>query len=161
MNRLCLALATLAIAAGGALGALAEGGGSLPAIDHRATLKECGDCHIPFPPQMLPVRSWRAITSDLKNHFGDNAVLPESTRADIEAYLVANAADAPGSDVGQRFLRGTPPGETPLRITETGYWKNAHEEVSDAVFADPKIKTRSNCAACHRNARQGQFGEVE
>ena len=161
MKRSCLMLATLAFAAGGALAAFAEGGGNLPPIDHPATLKECGDCHIPFPPQMLPMRSWRAIMSDLKNHFGDNATVPEATRADIETYLVANAADAPGGVFGQRYLRGTPPGETPLRITETNFWKNAHGEVSDGAFADPKIKTRSNCTACHRNARQGQFGEEE
>ena len=159
MKRLSLAVATIAIAAALTLAAQAEGGGNLPPITHPATLKECGDCHIPFQPQMLPMRSWRAIMSNLANHFGDNATLPEKTRADIEAYLVANAADAPGNANGERFLRGTPSGATPVRITETSYWKYAHGEVSDAAFADPKVKARSNCAACHTNARQGMFGE--
>ncbi len=161
MKRLSLTFATLGFAAACALTAQAEGGGNLPPVDHPATLKECGDCHIPFQPQMLPMRSWRAIMSNLANHFGDNATLPEKTRADIEAYLVANAADAPGDVLGKPFLRGTPAGATPLRITDTSYWKYAHGEVSDAAFADPNIKKRSNCAACHRNAKRGQFGEAE
>jgi mono/diheme cytochrome c family protein len=160
MKRLGLALAAYALAFGCATAALAEGGGNLPPVDHPATLKECGDCHIPFPPQMLPMRSWQTIMSDLADHFGDNATLPDKTRADIEAYLVANAADTPGNDF-KRFLRGTPPAATPLRITETNFWKNAHGEVSASAFADPKIKTRANCIACHRSAKQGLFGEEE
>ncbi len=140
----------------------AEGGASLPPINHAATLKECGACHIPFQPQMLPARSWRMIMSNLGSHFGDNAALPETTRSDIEAYLVTNAADAPASmAAGWRFLRGTSPDATPLRITETAFWRGAHGEIPDAIFADPRVKLRSNCAACHRGAQQGQYGEEE
>ena len=161
MKRLCLTLASYVVMFGCAAAALAEGVANLPPIDHPATLKECGDCHLPFPPQMLPMRSWRAIISNLADHFGDNATLPDRARADIEAYLIANAADAPGDSFGQRFLRGISPGATPLRITATNFWKRAHGEVPAAAFADPRVKTPANCEACHRNARQGQFGEQE
>jgi hypothetical protein len=161
MKRICLSLAAYAVIIGFAATALAEGGGNLPPVDHPATMKECGDCHMVFPPQMLPMRSWRAIMSDLANHFGDNATLPDPTRADIEAYLVANAADSPGNGYAKGFLRGIPAGKTPLRITDTNYWKNAHGEVSAAAFSDPQVKKPSNCVACHRNAKQGQYGEVE
>ena len=115
----------------------------------------------PFAPQMLPMRSWRAIMLDLANHFSDNAALPDKTRADIEAYLVANAADAPGNDYARAFLRGTPPDATPMRITQTHFWNDAHGEVPAAVFANPEVKSRANCAACHRGAARGQYGEVE
>ena len=141
--------------------AQAEGGANLPPIHHKATTEECGACHIPYPPQMLPMRSWHAIMSSLANHFGDNAALPDKTRSDIEAYLLAHAADAPGDTFGRRFLNGIAPGTTPLRITETAFWQDAHGEVSASVFADPKVKLRSNCIACHSGARLGQFGETE
>ena len=162
MNRLYLAPAMLAFAIGLASATHAEGGASLPPVDNPATLKECGACHIPYQPQMLPARSWRAIMADLGNHFGENAALPDKSRAEIEAYLVANAADAPASMAyGWNFLRGVSPDVTPLRITETSFWKRAHGEIPDAVFSDPRVKLRSNCVACHGGARQGQFGEEE
>jgi hypothetical protein len=158
MIRLLLALT---LAAGWACAAQAEGGGNLPPVNDQATVKECGACHIPYPPQMLPMRSWHAIMSDLANHFGDNAALPDKTRSSIEAYLAGHAADAPGNAAGRRFLYGIQPGAAPLRITETAFWQGAHGEIPVGVFADPRVKLRSNCAACHAGARQGQFGEVE
>ena len=162
MNRLCLALAMLVSTIASASAVHAEGGANLPPVADSVTVKECGACHIPYQPQMLPARSWRAIMADLGNHFGDNATLPDKTRSQIEAYLVANAADAPASmSYGWRFLRGIPPDATPLRITETSFWNRAHSEISDAVFSDPKVKLRSNCVACHTGARQGRFGEEE
>jgi hypothetical protein len=161
MKRFGLALAAYCIVAGLAARANAEGSASLPPIDHPATLKECGDCHMPFAPQMLPMRSWQALMSDLANHFGDNATIPDKTRADIEAYLVANAADAPGNSYARAFLRGTPADTTPLRITQTHFWKSAHGEVPSAAFSSPQVKSRANCVACHRGAAQGQYGEVE
>jgi hypothetical protein len=160
MNRFFLAPVLLAFAIASA--AHAEGGASLPPVDDPATLKECGACHIPYQPQMLPARSWRAIMADLGSHFGDNATLRDKIRAEIEAYLVANAADAPvNMAYGWQFLRGIQPDTTPLRITQTGFWNRAHGEIPDAVFADPRVKLRSNCLACHAGARQGQFGEEE
>jgi hypothetical protein len=151
-----------AILAGIGIGvALAEGSAALPPIDHAATRKECGDCHIPFPPQMLPSRSWHRIMGDLASHFGDNAALPAATRVDIEAYLVSNAGDAPGTTVGRRYIRGIPPDAVPLRITETPYWQGAHEEVPAAMFRSAPVKSAGNCTACHRNASQGKFGEEE
>jgi hypothetical protein len=40
---------------------------------------------------------WRAIMDDLSDHMGEDATLPEKTRADIEAYLIANASDGPNT----------------------------------------------------------------
>jgi aldehyde:ferredoxin oxidoreductase len=49
--------------------------------------------------------------------------------------------------------------ETPLRITETPYFKRKHHEVSSATFKRNKIKTASNCMACHQEADRGNFSE--
>jgi hypothetical protein len=143
------------------LGAHAEGGAIVPPIEHAATLKECGACHLAFPPQMLPARSWKQLMGDLANHFGENASLPEVTRAEIAAYLAANAGDAAISKNGRHFLRGIDAAETPLRITQTPFWQRAHEEVSVARFTSAPVKTPANCVACHKTAAKGVFGESE
>ncbi len=46
----------------------ADEGVRLPPIEHPATLKECGECHLAFPPQMLPARSWDKLMGDLASH---------------------------------------------------------------------------------------------
>jgi Dihaem cytochrome c len=106
--------------------------------------EECGACHFAFPPQFLPVRSWRAIMAGLDSHFGENASLDPDTATQITDYLVANAA-GPGSPV----LRGLDPQETPLRITETRLWNRIHHEIRASVYDRPDIKSKSNCLACH------------
>ena len=159
MKRLALSLC-LAINFVG-LGARAEGGAIVRPIEHAATLKECGACHLAFPPQMLPARSWKKLMANLANHFGENAGLPEATRVEIAAYLGANAGDAAISKNGRYFLRGIDAAETPLRITQTPFWQGAHEEVPTAYFTSAQVKTPANCVACHRTAAKGVFGEEE
>ena len=159
MKRLALPLC-LAIGIVGS-GARAEEGLVVPPVEHVATLKECGACHLAFPPQMLPARSWKKLMGDLANHFGESAVLPQATRAEIAAYLAANAGDAAISKHGRLFMRGIDATQTPLRITQTPFWQAAHEEVAAAAFLSDAVKTPSNCAACHRAAAKGVFGESE
>jgi hypothetical protein len=159
MKRLAVLLALSLVLP--ALPAMAEGGAQLPPVDNAATLKECGACHMAFPPQMLPARSWQTLMGDLKSHFGEDASLADPLRADITAYLVGHAADAKGTKNGKRYLRGLAADATPLRITETPFWKRGHEEVSASQFAKPAVKSRANCVACHVNAARGDFSEPE
>jgi hypothetical protein len=140
---------------------LAEEGLRLPAIDHAPMLQECGACHMVFPPQLLPTRSWDKIMGGLADHFGEDASLAEPVRADIAAYLVAHAADAPGTEAGDRFLRRLEPTDIPLRITETPFWVRAHGEIAADLFASADVKFRSNCIACHKTADRGEFFEPE
>jgi hypothetical protein len=153
-----IAAAVLALLLGSQ--AMAEDG-SLPALSDPATLKECGACHMAFQPQLLPMRSWQAIMGHLDSHFGEDASLPETTRGAIERYLVAHAGDAPGAAGRRRYLSGIAANAVPLRITETPFWRGAHEEIPVASFASSGVKTRSNCTACHQAAATGQYGEVE
>ena len=140
---------------------LAEEGLRLPAIDHAPMLQECGACHMVFPPQLLPTRSWEKIMGGLADHFGEDANLAEPVRADIAAYLVAHAADAPGTEAGDCFLHRLEPTDIPLRITETPFWARAHGEIAADRFASADIKFRSNCIACHKTADRGEFFEPE
>jgi hypothetical protein len=75
----------------------------------------------------------------------ENAGLDPQTAQTIAGYLAANAADAHGS----RTMEGLSPNDVPLRITDTPFWIDAHEEVSAARFTAPAVKSKSNCLACH------------
>jgi mono/diheme cytochrome c family protein len=127
----------------------------LPALAEKTTAEQCGACHMPYPAQMLPARSWQNLMSDLSHHFGEDASVSDQDRATIAAYLTGHAADAPASgQEGERFLRGLNRLVTPLRITDTPYWRRRHSEVPQQRFTDPRVKTAANCGACH-NGRRG------
>jgi hypothetical protein len=136
-----------------------EEGIRLPPVDHAATVKECGACHLVFPPQMLPQRSWAKIMAGLDDHFGESASLDSKARDDIAAYLASQAADAPGAAEGKRFLRRLAETDVPMRITETPWWIRAHSEINPSRYASEKVKSRANCAACHRTADKGEYFE--
>ena len=128
-----------------------------PALSPAALFKtECGACHIPFPPAMLPTRSWTALMNGLSAHFGENASLDADAFLTLRTYLETNAADAGGR--GRRILRGLKPDVTPLRITQMPFWIAIHGgEVSPSSFK--RAKSKSNCAACHAQAANGVFGD--
>ncbi|MBF0611380.1 MAG: cytochrome C [Magnetococcales bacterium] len=125
--------------------------------NHEPTSKACTDCHMLFPPQMLPKASWEKIMNSLDNHFGENATLDEATRKQVSDFLQANSGDS-GSRRNHHFLRGMRAGDVPLRITETPYWQREHKkEVSPEAFARPEVKSAANCPACHKRASEGYY----
>lgn len=117
---------------------------------------ECGACHMAFPPSMLPARSWTAIMDGLADHFGEDAALDDGPAAEIRAYLVAHAADSVGAT---SLLRGVAETDVPLRITDMPWWIREHRGLRDRDFADPEVRTKSNCLACHRSAAFGEFDD--
>jgi len=157
-KEIVLALAAMSLVSSAAL---ADEGVRFPPIDHAATLKECGTCHLAFPPQMLPGRSWEKLMSDLANHFGENAALDASARDDIANYLASHAADGPATKGGAKYIAGIAKDAMPIRITETPYWIGEHREIKADRFKDPKVKSKVNCTACHSTAGKGQFLEED
>lgn len=150
---IAVALLTAAVAV-----PLAEGGGRVPPVTDPVVKAECGSCHMVFPPQFLPQRSWQKLVQTLSDHFGENASLGEAPRRAVLDYLLANAADGPKtSRQGRKFARGIAPTQTPLRITETPWWMGEHREVRADRWRDPKVMSKANCIACHTGAEQGLF----
>lgn len=129
----------------------------LPPVSHQATLAECTACHMVFPPQMLPVRSWNAIIADLGHHFGEIATVAPDVKDDIRRYLSANSADAPANRKIAGLLQGVKPNDVPLRITGMPWWRSIHGDPGSRWFSDPRVKSAANCAACHRAAGKGLF----
>jgi hypothetical protein len=108
---------------------------------------ECGSCHLPYPPQLLPRASWQAIMAGLDKHFGSDASLDAKTAREIQAYLEPNAS--------RRAASGKPP----LRITDTPWFKREHDEVPPSVWKSTAVKSAANCGACHTQADQGDYSE--
>lgn len=132
--------------------------GEVPPVTDPVVRKECGACHMVFPPQFLPQRSWQKLLDGLAQHFGEDASLSEPQRAAVLAYHLAHAADAPGAPrEAAKFAASVPAGETPLRITETGRWTAKHRKVKPERWTSPAVKSRLNCVACHRDAERGSW----
>ncbi len=127
-------------------------------IQDPVVAQECGACHMAFPPQMLPGKSWDIIMGELSNHFGEDASLDLNTTAHIKEYHLANAADS--GLMSGKFMRGLSKTDAPLRITETPYWIRKHKgEVSQQAWTSPKVKSKANCIACHRGANKGYYDD--
>ncbi|MDH2919108.1 MAG: diheme cytochrome c [Sideroxydans sp.] len=117
------------------------------AVSSAKLQEECGSCHIVYPPNLLPAESWRALMGNLNKHFGTDASLDLATQKELRAEL-ENAASS-------RSEGGRPV----LRITQTRWFQHEHDEVSNRTWRNPKVKSASNCGACHTYAAQGKFNE--
>lgn len=142
-----------------ASGGTEEGGKALPPLTHAKWQAECASCHMLYHPGLLPERSWRKLMGGLDNHFGENASLDAATQADIERFLVTNSADKLDNRRSRRILQSIAASEAPLRISETGYFRAKHDEISPTTFKRKSIGSQANCAACHKGAEQGDFSE--
>lgn len=120
---------------------------------------ECGSCHLAFQPQFLPKRSWVKMMNTLDDHFDENAALDDTTRAQILEYLVSFSAETSSSKMSRKLLSSISDAETPLRISETPYFKRKHHKIRPEVFTRKSIVSPANCAACHPKAENGDYDE--
>lgn len=116
---------------------------------------ECGDCHTPHHPSLLPAATWDKLMATLDDHFGEDASLDAETTAKIRDWLVANSAERYDTRAANAFR--TPDAADPLRITATARWKGIHEEIPPETFKRKDIGGPVNCAACHGDAETGLF----
>ncbi|MDQ7072596.1 MAG: diheme cytochrome c [Gammaproteobacteria bacterium] len=123
---------------------------------------ECGSCHFAYQPGLLPSRSWKKLMSGLDDHFGDNAELMPEDYTVIIKYLTKNSAEFSDHKRSRRINNSLAKDDTPLRITDTPYFKRKHRELSlSQITNNPEIGSISNCVACHRQADKGSFSEGE
>lgn len=123
---------------------------------------ECGSCHMAYPPGLLPARSWQKVMSGLADHFGENAELAPDVAKTLNDYLTSNAADRAMALRSERITRTLQQNQTPLRITELPFFAREHREVpARASTGNPKVKSMSNCNACHTRVAAGSFSERE
>lgn len=119
---------------------------------------ECSSCHLAYPPELLPARSWTRLMGGLDDHFGQNAELDAAARESMTRWLERNAAEHSPRSMARRVLRDSE-GKTPLRISELRFIQREHDEVNPLVWRRPAVGSVANCAACHRGAEKGSFSE--
>jgi hypothetical protein len=114
-----------------------------------AYVRECGACHAPFAPGLLPASSWQRLMAGLDRHYGSDAALDAPTTAALAAWLQANAG------TGRRA--SAPPPED--RITRADWFARKHREVDPRVWRDASVRSAANCGACHADAARGDYDE--
>lgn len=119
--------------------------------------EECGSCHVPFPSRLLPAAAWRNLMQNLEQHFGSDASLSPAKQQEITHFLEANAGHNDNNALQANKQKQNP------RITETAWFKREHRDGHDGLSAEiwrsPAVGKPSNCAACHRQAADGDFRE--
>lgn len=121
----------------------------MPANAPASFKAECGSCHIAYQPALLAANDWRKIMAGLSDHFGSDAAVDPQKGREITAFLERNAGDA--SRLGSA--------DNPPRITQTTRFVRKHREIPARFWRDPRIKSATNCEACHRGAANGNYGE--
>src|SRR3546814_11192255 len=81
-------------------------GTRLEPVTDPLTQKVCGECHLAFPPGLLPARSWAALVDGAADHFGEELALPTGEATHILARRTWPAGDDPDAHAsGGRRLR--------------------------------------------------------
>ena len=133
---------------------------TFPLVTDAAYRKECGACHMAFPPQLLPERSWQRVMGSLDSHFGDSAKLDSSTQQKISAYLAGNSADRANNAESMQIMASLRNGDTPDRISKVPYIEGMHAAVLEPRWkGTPRPKTLAECSVCHFRADTGDFFE--
>lgn len=129
-------------------------------VQNEQYAQECGACHFAYQPGLLPARSWRHLMGNLADHFGENAELSQEETNAITTYLVEQAADHSGFKRSEKIARSLGSDETPLRISETRYFRKKHHEIPlSAVTGNPQVGSFSHCNKCHLKAADGSYDE--
>lgn len=113
--------------------------------------QECGSCHMPYPPALLPKKSWEEIMSGLQKHFGIDASLSQQEMEQISSWLNSHAGT-------YKRVKDVP---LDNRITKSEWFQRKHRKIHSKEFLAPAIKSPANCNACHKKAEQGNFDDDE
>ncbi len=119
-------------------------------IDNPLYAKECSECHNLYPPILLSKESWSVVLDDPKEHFKEDLTKKVPHFESIKSYILAHSAQSASNEISRNILESTE-GKNIYRITRTKYWKDTHAFIPRDAYKHPKIKTKSNCSACHMN----------
>jgi len=93
-------------------------------------------------------------------HFEEDLSLDQDAAKEIENFLVENAAEQGLTEAAWKINRSIAKTEILLRITEAPYWRKKHQAISGAVWDNPKVNGKFDCAACHLDAVAGTFEDA-
>ncbi len=133
-------------------------GAKLP--DNAQWREECGSCHMVFHPSLLPARSWQKMMAEQDKHFGTDLALDAAASKVLLAFMVNNAAEKSATEAALKINGSIKPDAFPLRITETQYWADKHRDIAESDWRLARVKSKTNCAACHLDAEAGTFEDA-
>jgi len=112
-------------------------------------VQECGACHVAYPPALLGAAAWQRQMNGLPRHYGSDASLDAATAATIAKWLQANAGEG-------RRVEAAPAED---RISRSAWFQREHREVGRDTWQ--RVKSASQCQACHTRAADGSYREDE
>ena len=62
-------------------------------VNNETYEEECGTCHFPYQPELLPSGSWKKIMAGFDDHFGEEIEIDTESINTISEYLISNSAE--------------------------------------------------------------------
>ena len=121
--------------------------------------KECASCHFGYPAGLLPSASWQHIMKTLNQHYGTDASIDESERAQIESYLVQNASERSNYKRSVKITRSLQRGTLYTSLTQIPYLQKKHRKIDKNLINQKEVRSLARCAACHKDAEKGEFSK--
>lgn len=129
-------------------------------VNNQLYIKECGSCHFPYQPGLLPSNAWNKMMENLENHFNSDASLNEADLQTLTKYLNDNSAEKNMQyKRSNRIVSSLAKNQIPDSISTTPYMIKKHEDIRKDLITQNEVKGLFNCIACHKTADKGIYGE--
>ena len=129
-------------------------------VNNQLYIKECGSCHFPYQPGLLPSNAWNKMMTNLENHFNSDASLNEADLQTLTKYLNDNSAEKNMQyKRSNRIVSSLAKNQIPDSISTTPYMIKKHEDIRKDLITQNEVKGLFNCIACHKTADIGIYGE--
>ena len=129
-------------------------------VNNQLYIKECGSCHFPYQPGLLPSNAWNKMMENLENHFNSDASLNEADLQTLTKYLNDNSAEKNMQyKRSNRIVSSLAKNQIPDSISTTPYMIKKHEDIRKNLITQNEVKGLFNCIACHKTADKGIYGE--
>ena len=129
-------------------------------VNNQLYIKECGSCHFPYQPGLLPTNSWKKMMVNLDKHFETDATLAPEDFVTLSKYLNDNSAEKNMQyKRSNRIVSSLLPGQEADSISTTPYMVQKHREIRKDLITQPDVKGLFNCMACHTTADKGIYSE--
>ena len=134
--------------------------GDIAPVKNDLYIKECGSCHFPYQPGLLPSNAWEKMMANLDNHFNSDATLDDKTFQTLSKYLNDNSAEKNMQyKRSNRIVSSIPAGQIADSISTTPYMIKKHREIRKDLITQKEVKGLFNCIACHTTADKGIYSE--
>ena len=129
-------------------------------VNNQLYIKECGSCHFPYQPGLLPANAWNKMMTNLENHFNSDASLNEADLQTLTKYLNDNSAEKNMQyKRSNRIVSSLGKNQIPDSISTTPYMIKKHKDIKKDLITQNEVKGLFNCMACHKTADKGIYGE--